>query len=456
MVESAAHSIHSLLADAARRAATYLDGLGEREVSATPRTIDRLANMLDTPLPDHGVGASEVLALLDDFASPATMASAGGRYFGFVTGGALPATVAAGILAKAWDQNSFGFISSPAVAQIEMTALRWVTQVLGLPPTSEGTFVAGATMANFTCLAGARNQVLRQAGWDIDAHGLFGAPEISVIVGEEVHASLGKVLSMLGLGRNRVVRVPVDAQGQMRADKLPKISGPAIVCIQAGNVNSGGFDPAPEIIAHAHDAGAWVHVDGAFGLWAMATPRLAPLARGFELADSWATDAHKWLNVPYDCGVAIVRDPAALHHAMAISGAYLPDGQDRDALQFSPDSSRRARAVDVWAALKSLGRSGLAELIEGNCRQARAMADGLAQGGVEILNDVVLNQVVAAFGDAAQTGRVIEKVQRRGVCWCGPTTWQGRKAMRISVSSWATTDEDIEKSLASILAAFAA
>jgi glutamate/tyrosine decarboxylase-like PLP-dependent enzyme len=310
--------------------------------------------------------------------------------------------------------------------------------------------VTGATMANFTCLAAARNHVLAQAGWDVDRDGLFGAPQISVIVGEEAHATLYKVLSMLGLGRERVHRVPVDDQGRMRTGNLPKIDGPTIVCIQAGNVNSGAFDPASEIVDLAHADNAWVHVDGAFGLWALASPSLAPLARGYEGADSWATDAHKWLNVPYDCGLAIVRDAEALGRAMSISGSYLPVGDGREALNVTPDSSRRARSIEVWAALMALGRSGLADMIDRHCRQARRVAEGLGEIGVDILNDVVLNQVVAAFGDDERTGRIIARVQEGGDCWCGGTVWQGRAAMRISVSSWATTDDDIERSITAI------
>ncbi|HMA15891.1 MAG TPA: pyridoxal-dependent decarboxylase, partial [Kiloniellaceae bacterium] len=301
--------------------------------------------------------------------------------------------------------------------------------------------------------AAARHRVLANVGWDVERKGLFGAPEITVVVGEEAHASLMKVLALLGLGRERVLRVPADGQGRLRADRLPDVSGPAILCLQAGNVNSGAFDPAAAAIAWAREAGAWVHVDGAFGLWALAVPGLAPLAEGFRGADSWATDAHKWLNVPYDCGIALVRDRAALAGAMSISGAYLMAGQDREAMMVTPESSRRARAVEVWAALKALGRAGLAELVSRHCRQARAMAEALRRGGAEILNEVVLNQVVVAFGDDARTRRVVAAVQAGGECWAGGTTWQGRAAMRVSVSSWATTDEDIARSAAAILAA---
>jgi glutamate/tyrosine decarboxylase-like PLP-dependent enzyme len=445
-------SIRKLLVQAANRAAAYIDKLQLRQVSPSHDSIERLSHVLDGSLPDEPSDAAQVLAFIDDYGSPATVASAGGRYFGFVTGGALPATVAVQFLAAAWDQNCFSFIASPAVACFESAALRWVKEALGLPPSCEGALVTGATMANFTCLAAARNRVLGKQGWDADRQGLFGAPPITVVLGEEAHASIYKVLSMLGLGRERVWRVPADAQGRMRAECLPAIRGPLIVCLQAGNVNSGAFDPADEVIAWAREREAWVHVDGAFGLWSLAVPGLAAHKQAFLGADSWATDAHKWLNVPYDSGIALVRDREALTRAMSVSGSYLLLAEERrDAINFTPDSSRRARALEVWAALKCLGRSGLSDLVSRNCRQARAMASKLQNAGIEILNTVELNQVVVAFGDDVRTNQVIARVQELGTCWCGGTTWKGRAAMRISVCSWATTDEDIERSGAAIV-----
>jgi glutamate/tyrosine decarboxylase-like PLP-dependent enzyme len=448
-----AGNIRGLLSDAANRAASYLEQLPAREVPAQRAAIERLMNALDGPLPDEPTPAVEILAFLDDYGSPATIASAGGRYFGFVTGGALPATVAAQYLAAAWDQNCFSFVSSPAVACLESAALRWLKEVLGLPSAAEGALVTGATMANFTCLAAARNWTLRRHGWDVEAQGLFGAPALTVVLGEEAHATIYKVLSMLGLGRERVLRVPADAQGRMRAERLPALTGPAIVCLQAGNVNSGAFDPAEQLIDWAHRGDAWVHVDGAFGLWALVSPEYARHARGFVGADSWAMDAHKWLNVPYDSGIAIVREREALARAMSMSGAYLLPSEHRDAMNYTPDSSRRARAIEIWSALRSLGRSGLAELVSRNCRQAGQIAAGLKNAGVEVLNEVVLNQVVVAFGDDERTQRVIARIQDTGTCWCGGTTWRGRAAMRISVSSWATTADDVERSIAAIIAA---
>jgi glutamate/tyrosine decarboxylase-like PLP-dependent enzyme len=441
----------TLLGDAAQRSAAYLDSLGRRPVRPDPAAVLPLAR-LDEPLPESPTDPASVLALLDELVSPATMAMAGSRFFGFVIGGSLPAALAANWLAGAWDQNAALAKASPGVARVEAVALRWLLDVLGLPAQVEGAFVTGATMANFTALAAARHVVLSRAGWNVEADGLFGAPPITVIVGEEAHPTLLKSLGLLGLGRNRVVRVPTDRRGRMRADHLPPLAGPTIVCLQAGNINTGEFDPFGEICPVARAAGAWVHVDGAFGLWARAAPELAPLADGVELADSWATDAHKWLNVPYDSGLAFVREPGALPAAMAITADYLPVHQvERSPADFTPELSRRARGVEVWAALRSLGRSGLAELFERNCRQARRFAALLAAAGYEILNDVVLNQVLVSFGSPDTTQRVIDAIQADGTCWCGGTVWQGRTAMRISVCSWATTDADVELSATAML-----
>jgi glutamate/tyrosine decarboxylase-like PLP-dependent enzyme len=439
-----------LLEDAASRGIRYLEELSARGVFPTASALQRLEK-LGGPVPTEPRDSADVLASLDEVGSPATVATAGPRYFGFVTGGALPATVAANWLAGAWDQCAGLEVLSPVSAALEEIALRWLVEILGLPAGTGGGFVTGATTANFSALAAARHAVLKSAGWDVEGNGLFGAPPITVIVGEEVHVSLLKALAMLGLGRNRIVRVPVDEQGRMRADALPKIAGPAIVCMQAGNVNSGAFDPVGEICGSAHAAGAWVHVDGAFGLWAAAVPSLAHLAAGVEQADSWATDAHKWLNVPYDCGIALVRDPRHLQAAMSVHAAYLVRGEKREPNQFTPEMSRRPRGVEVWAALRSLGRVGLSELIERNCRGAARFAEGLKAEGYEILNDVALNQVLVSFGGDETTRRVIAAVQEDGTCWCGGTVWHGRAAMRIGVSSWATTDEDVERSLAAII-----
>jgi len=441
--------MRELLIAAAERAIRYLEELNERGVAPDPTVVARLAE-LDIPLPTDPSPADETMALLDSY-SNATMAMAGPRFFGFVIGGALPATLAANWLAGAWDQNSALVAVTPLTAKLEVVALRWLRDVLGLPPETGVGFVTGATVANFTCLVAARQSVMKQAGWDVEADGMFGAPPVTVVVGEEAHASLFKALGLAGFGRNRVVRVPVDNQGRMRADAFPNLSGPTIVCLQAGNVNTGAFDPASEIIPKAKAANAWVHVDGAFGLWAAAAASKAHLMAGYADADSWATDAHKYLNTPYDSGLAFVRYPHVLRAAMAVSAAYLPSSSTRDPADFTPELSRRARGIEVWAALHSLGRSGLADLVERTCRYAARFAEGLRAAGYTILNEVIFNQVLVTFGDAERTRRVIEGIQHDGTCWCGGTIWQGQTAMRISVSSWATTEADVDRSMEAMI-----
>jgi glutamate/tyrosine decarboxylase-like PLP-dependent enzyme len=442
--------MRELLHSVALRAARYLEDIQERRVSPSEEAVRGLARF-DEPLPEGPMAPEDVICMLDDVGSPATMGVAGPRFFGFVLGGSLPAALGANWLASAWDQNAGLFVATPVSATLEEVSLRWLLDVLALPAGCGSAFVTGATMANFTALAAARHAVLGGVGWDVEARGLFGAPEIQVVVSEEAHPSVIKSLGKHGMGRERVVRVPVDAQGRMLAGALPELNTPSIVCVQVGNVNTGSCDPVQEICRRAHESGAWVHVDGAFGLWAAASPRHAHLVAGAGSADSWATDAHKWLNVPYDSGLALVRDAEQLRGAMSLTAAYLPQGGHREPSQYVPELSRRARGVDIWAALKSLGRSGLAELIDRNCRCATRFAAGLAGAGFEILNGVVLNQVLVSFGGPEATQRVIAGLQEDGTCWCGPTLWQGRVAMRISVSSWATTEADVDRSLEAIL-----
>lgn len=437
----------ALLEDASGRAIRFLETMNERPDAPSAAAVQAL-HRLDEPLPENSSDPAATLSLLDDVVSPATMAMGGPRFFGFVIGGSLPVTLAANWLAGAWDQNTGLFRPTPGTSYLEQVALRWLLDLLHLPRECGGAFVTGATVANLCGLAAARHAVLRRAGWNVEAEGLFGAPAITVVISAEAHPSVTKSLGILGLGRTRVIKVPVDGQGRMRADALPEISGPTIVCVQIGNVNTGAADPVDEICRRAHAAGAWVHVDGAFGLWAAAAPSRAHLARGIGDADSWATDAHKWLNVPYDCGLAFVRDANALKAAMAMTAEYLPTESDqRNPGDFTPELSRRARGVEVWSALRTLGREGVADLIERNCAQARRFAERLAAAGFEILNEVVLNQVLVAFGDADRTKRVIEAIQNEGTCWAGVTVWQGRTAMRISVSCWATTMEDVDRSV---------
>lgn len=442
--------MRDLLLDAANRATRYLEELDSRPVFPTQAAVADMVSLAG-PLADQPTDPGEVLALLDAAGSPATVATAGRRYFGFVVGGSLPAALAANWLAAAWDQPASMRISSPVGAKLEEIALGWMIDLLGLPTGTGAGFVTGATMANFAGLAAARHRVMAAAGWDVEADGLIGAPPIRVVVGDEAHATLFKALGLLGLGRATVERVAVDGQGRMRPDALPLLDERTILCLQAGNVNTGASDPFPSLIGAARQAGSWVHVDGAFGLWAAASPTEAIQVQGIGAADSWATDAHKWLNVPYDCGLVFVRNPDDLEASFSTEASYLIQEAPREPMRFTPESSRRARGIEVWAALVSLGRTGLADLIARCCRHARRFAEGLSEAGFEILNEVSLNQVLVSFGDDARTDEVVAAVQAEGTCWAGWTTWHGRRAMRISVSSWATTDEDVERSIEAMI-----
>ncbi len=438
--------LRQALGDALR----YLKEIEERAVRPDAAAVAQLEQMCGA-LPEWPEAPEAVLEELDTLGSPATVAKNNGRYFGFVNGGCLPAAMGAAWLVTAWDQNASFQVQSPVAAALEETALEWTRQMLGLPQGTGGAVVTGATMANFTALAAARHALYTRMGWDVENDGLMGAPELRVVVGEEAHPSLMKALGLLGMGRSRVVRVPVDGQGRMRADALPRMDERTILCLQAGNVNTGGFDPAAAIVPVARGAGAWVHVDGAFGLWAAASPQYRHLVQGFELADSWATDGHKWPNIGYDCGVALVREPAELRAAMSIDAPYLVMGRQREPADYTPEFSRRARGVELWAGLRSLGRQGMAQLVERTCAHARRFAEALHAAGFQILNEVAINQVLVSFGSKEKTLRTIARIQQDGTCWCGSTVWQGRTAMRISVSSWVTTEEDVERSLAAMI-----
>jgi glutamate/tyrosine decarboxylase-like PLP-dependent enzyme len=435
---------------AAERARRYIETIGERNVAPTKSAVAALEKFHE-PFPAEPSDPGSIVRMLDEVGSPATMATTGRRYFGFVIGGALPASMAASWLANAWDQNVVLRVLSPPAAELEEVAVRWVCEIFGLPESCVGGLVTSATMANFTGLTAARYALLARAGWNVAEDGMFGAPPIEVVVGEEVHMSVQKALNLAGFGSKRVVTVEADGQGRMRADKLPRLTERSIVCIQAGNVNTGAFDPAAEICARAHEHGAWVHVDGAFGLWAAASPKYRYLTAGFELADSWGTDAHKWPNVNYDSGIAIVRDAKALRSAMMATAAYLTPDSTIEPMYHAPDASRRARGAELWAGLKSMGKSGLCDLIERTCAHATRFAEGLQAAGFEILNDVVINQVLVSFGTPEVTREVMRRVQEDGTCWCGGTVWQGKTAMRISVSSWATTEQDVDRSLVAIV-----
>ena len=439
-----------MLTAATERSIAYLDSLDNRAVAPNPDAVARL-RAFSVPLQEQPVDGAKVLEELDSLGSPATMAMAGPRFFGFVIGGSLPAALAANWLAGAWDQNTGLFNATPGTATLEQVALAWLLDLLGLPKECAGAFVTGTTVAHITSLAAARGAVLARAGWNVEADGLFGAPPITVITSAEAHPTLFKALGVVGLGRTRVIKVPTDSQGRMRADAMPRVTGPTIVCMQAGNVNTGACDPFNDIAPQARAAGAWVHVDGAFGLWARVAPKRAHLVEGVEHADSWATDAHKWLNVPYDSGIAFVRDGLALRQAMAVTAEYLPTATpERNPSDYTPELSRRARGVDVWAAMRSLGRAGIREMVERHCREACRFAEGLSDMGFEILNEIALNQVLVSFGTPEETRRMIAAIQKDGTMWAGETVWQGRTAMRISVIGWNTTDADVEKCLTAI------
>lgn len=439
----------TLLADTLAMAEEYLAGLADRRVSPAPEDI-RALERFDETLPDSPSPPLETIQMLHRLGSPATTATAGGRFFGLVVGGALPAALAANWLATAWDQVVFNDATSPVGVKVEQVAARWLLALLGLPADCSVGFVTGATMGNFTCLAGARDELLRRQGYDVQANGLFGAPPLRIVASEQIHVTLLKALTMLGIGTSQVERVATDDQGRMIPGALPALDETCIVCTQAGNVNSGASDPFREIWERASKANAWVHVDGAFGLWAAASPHRAHLLDGVELLDSWVTDAHKWLNTPYDCGFAICRRPQTVHHAMATQAPYLKQGGAAAPKDMVPEFSRRARAVEVWAALRSLGRQGVVDLVESCCAHAQHLAGKLKELGYQVLNDVVLNQVVATIGTPEQIAEITRRVQSSGVCWFGTTTWRGQAALRLSVSSWATTKDDIQQSLAAI------
>lgn len=432
-------------------AVRYLEELPEKRAFPTPESIKELEK-LAIPLPGSGTSAEEVIRLLNTVGSPNTVASNGGRYFGFVFGGTLPAALGANWLAGVWDQNAVFKVTSPIAAQLEKVAGSWLLDLLRLPSGSAVGFVTGTTMANFCGVLAARHAIYARNGWNSKAKGINGAPPIRVVVGEEIHASMLRALILAGFGTDNLVRVPTDEQGRILAGQLPLLDESTLVCVQAGNVNTGAIDPVGDICRAAKEKGAWVHIDGAFGLWARVSPEKSLLAEGCELADSWAIDLHKWLNVPYDSGLVVCKEPRKLQEALSVSAAYLPDSVEAEPYFYTPEMSRRARGIETWAALYSLGKEGVVELIGRCCRLAERFAENLGKAGFRILNEVSLNQVLVAFGDAELTNRVIKKIQEDGTCWCGGTVWKGMTAMRISVSSWMTTEEDIEKCSAVIIA----
>jgi glutamate/tyrosine decarboxylase-like PLP-dependent enzyme len=450
------------LGEAFEEALAYLEGLPSRRV-ASYIDLSTLRKALGGPVPNRPLEPREVVADLVAAADPGVVASGSGRFFGFVIGGANPAALAADWLTSAWDQNAGLYVLGPAASVVEEVAGEWLAELFGLPVGMSVGYVTGAQMANFTGLAAALHEVLRRAGWDLATGGLWGAPRVRVLAGAGRHGTIDRALRFLGVGTSTIVEVDADRQGRMQpaalAAALQQGSGPAIVCAQVGNVNSGAIDPVGEICTIAHEHDAWVHVDGAFGLWAGASPRLRPLVAGVELADSWATDAHKWLNVPYDSGLIFCAHPDAHRAAMGIRAGYLMHsaGDERDALDYGPEHSRRARGFAIYAAIRALGREGIADLVERCAAFASRFAERLAAADrVEVLNDVILNQVLVRFlaadGDHdAHTRRVIERVQHDGTCWMSGTTWQGQAAMRISVSNWSTDQADVDRAVAAIL-----
>lgn len=448
----------AVLRRAMDHAATYLQSLPTRKAGVSARR-EELLDILSVPLPDRGDDPIAVIDALASGGEKGAIGSAGPRYFGFVIGGSLPVSVGADLLTTAWDQNAGIYVTSPVASVVEDVARQWILDLLDLPHDAGLGFTTGCQMANFTCLGAARHAVLRDVGWNVEEQGLQGAPRVNVVIGAEAHVTIHVALRMLGLGSRNAIEVATDGQGRMKPEELKhvleRVVGPTIVCAQAGNVNTGSFDPIPEIAAAAKERGAWLHVDGAFGLWARAARNYRALAAGVELADSWATDAHKWLNVPYDCGVAIVRDVQAHRAAMTSSAAYLQQttGVERDNLDWNPEFSRRARGVTAYAALRSLGRSGMEDLVERCCAHAKRFAEILRRDPrVKILNDVVLNQVLVRFDESDEVTReTIARVQQEGTCWLGGTTWHGLAAMRISVSNWSTTEQDVDRSAAAIL-----
>jgi glutamate/tyrosine decarboxylase-like PLP-dependent enzyme len=447
------------LLDLARdHAGSFLGQLPERHVG--PRaTRDELLAALDVPLSDEGEDGAAVIEALARDVDRGLIACAGPRYFGFVIGGSLPVALAADWLTSTWDQNAGIYATSPAASVVEDVARQWLLELFDLPRNASVGFVTGGQMANFTALAAARHGVLRRVGWNVEENGLAGAPPVHLVVSAASHITIHSSMRMLGFGTRALRKVDADDQGRMRADSLRDVlatlDGPTIICAQAGNVNSGSVDPLRELSWIARERGAWLHVDGAFGLWGRATPSKRMLLDGCELADSWANDAHKWLNVPYDSGIVIVRDSASHRAAMTVSAEYLEQttGIERDNFEWVPEFSRRARGFPIYAVIRALGRRGIAALIDGCCERARQFAELLARDSrVAILNDVVLNQVLVRFDDSDDATReVITRVQREGTCWLAGTTWQGKAAMRISVSNWSTTAEDVEKSAAAIL-----
>ncbi len=424
----------------------YMDGVDERDVYPTPQAIQNLTHF-DEPVPEEPQSGADVLRLLHEFGSPATTAQTGGRYFGFVNGNVVPTALAARWLADTWDQNTALYVMSPIVAQLERVCEQWAVDLLGLPAKTAMGIVGGTSTATMCGLAAARYELLKRQGWDVNEQGLFGAPPLRVVVSEQAHGTVFKALALLGLGKNRIERVPADEQGRLNPAELPTLDAHTLLILQAGHVSTGSFDNFSELCDKANQANAWVHIDGAFGLWAAVSPTGKQLTEGIEKANSWSVDGHKTLNTPYDCGLILCKERNALVAAMQASGEYIQYSEERDNMMYVPDMSRRARAVGLWATLRYLGRRGVAELIDNLCERAAQFGAELQAAGFNVLNDVVFNQVLVTCDTPFETQRTLLAIQQSGECWCGGTMWNGEPAIRISVCSWATTEEDVNRSV---------
>lgn len=436
----------TLFEQARSYAYSYMDNIHSRPVFPDSENVEKLA-AFDEALPQQPQLATETLRLLDEYGSPATVAQTGGRYFGFVNGNAVPVALAARWLSDIWNQNPALHVISPTVAMLEQVCEQWVRGLLNLPSETVAGFVSGTSIATLCGLAAGRYALLKNLGWDVNEDGLFGAPPIRVVVSQQAHGTVFKALALLGLGKKRVELVPADSEGRISVTHLPKLDSSSLVILQAGNVNTGSYDDFENICNLAQDTGAWVHIDGAFGLWAAASPNKKHLTQGIEKANSWSVDGHKTLNTPYDCGIVLCENRDALVASMQATGAYVQYSKNRDSMLYTPDMSRRARAIELWATLRSLGRSGVAELIDGLCERATQFAEQLANNGFQVLNEVVFNQVLIACDTPAQTNAILAKIQASGECWCGGTSWRDNPAIRISVCSWATTSDDVDRSV---------
>ena len=438
----------SLLDKARQYASEYLDNSTDRHIYPTPDSLKEL-DIFDEQVPEHGATAHEILDLLHQHGSPNTIAQNSGRYFGFVNGGILPASIASKWLADVWDQNTATFVMSPICGKLESVTENWLKDLLSLPPQTVAGYVTGTTMSSYCGLLAGRYRLYKNQGYDINKQGMASAPSLRVITSAHTHSSVKRVISMLGFGLDHVEYVPVDKQGSIRMDQFPKLDASCLIILQAGNVNSGSFDPIDDICDLANEAGAWVHVDGAFGLWAAAVPQLSYLTKGMEKADSWSVDGHKTLNTPYDCGIVLCKDKEAVFGANHSSGSYLMLNENRDSMMYTPDMSRRARIVDLWSTIKSLGKSGIAEMVHNLHLRAKQFAKEIQEAGFIVPNEVVFNQVMVQSDNDSLTKAILQDVQQQGICWCGGSNWFDQSVIRISVCTWTTTEADISTTVAS-------